>query len=76
MLGSVKGIDNSQLEPAKLCLRDIGNLSLIWGILGTFAGARGRKAQCSDSCAIPDRLMPIIELTKIKSRLMCKSSRQ
>ena len=39
LLGSVKGIDKSQLEPTKLCLRDMGNLSLIWGILGTFVGA-------------------------------------
>jgi hypothetical protein len=29
LLGSVKGIDKSQLEPTKLCLRDMGNLSLI-----------------------------------------------
>jgi len=39
LLGSVKNIDKSQLEPTKLCLRDLGNLSLIWGILGTFVGA-------------------------------------
>ena len=39
LLGSVKNIDKSQLEPTKLCLRDLGTLSLIWGILGTFVGA-------------------------------------
>ena len=39
LLGTVKNIDKSQLEPTKLCLRDLGNLSLIWGILGTFVGA-------------------------------------
>lgn len=39
LLGSVKNIDKSQLEPTRLCLRDLGNLSLIWGILGTFVGA-------------------------------------
>ena len=39
LLGRVKNIDKSQLEPTKLCLRDLGNLSLIWGILGTFVGA-------------------------------------
>ena len=38
LLGTVKNIDKSQLEPTKLCLRDLGNLSLIWGILGTFVG--------------------------------------
>ena len=39
LLGSVKNIEKSQLEPTRLCLRDLGNLSLIWGILGTFVGA-------------------------------------
>ena len=39
LLGSVKNIDKSQLEPTKLCLQDLGTLSLIWGILGTFVGA-------------------------------------
>ena len=39
LLGSVKNIDKNQLEPTKICLRDLGNLSLIWGILGTFVGA-------------------------------------
>ena len=39
LLGSIKNIDKSQLEPTKLCLRDLGTLSLIWGILGTFVGA-------------------------------------
>ena len=38
LLGSVKNIDKGQLEPTRLCLRDLGNLSLIWGILGTFVG--------------------------------------
>ena len=38
LLGSVDGIPKNQLEPTKLCLRDLGNLSLIWGILGTFLG--------------------------------------
>ena len=39
LLGSVDGIPKNQLEPTRLCLRDLGNLSLIWGILGTFLGA-------------------------------------
>ena len=39
LLGSVKNSDKSQLEPSKLCWRDLGNLSLIWGSLGTFVGA-------------------------------------
>ena len=30
LLGNVKNIDKSQLEPTRLCLRDLGNLSLIW----------------------------------------------
>jgi len=34
LLGSVDGIQKNQLEPTRLCLRDLGNLSLIWGILG------------------------------------------
>jgi flagellar motor component MotA len=38
LLGSVDGIPKNQLEPTRLCLRDLGNLSLIWGILGTFLG--------------------------------------
>ena len=38
MVGSVDGIPKNQLEPTRLCLRDLGNLSLIWGILGTFLG--------------------------------------
>ncbi len=38
LLGSVEGIPKNQLEPTRLCLRDLGNLSLIWGILGTFLG--------------------------------------
>jgi len=38
LLGSVDGIPKNQLEPTRLCLRDMGNLSLIWGILGTFLG--------------------------------------
>ena len=38
LLGSVDGIPKIQLEPTRLCLRDLGNLSLIWGILGTFLG--------------------------------------
>ena len=39
LLGSVDGIPKNQLEPTRLCLQDLGNLSLIWGILGTFLGA-------------------------------------
>ena len=38
LLGSVDWIPKNQLEPTRLCLRDLGNLSLIWGILGTFLG--------------------------------------
>ena len=38
LLGSIDGIPKDQLEPTRLCLRDLGNLSLIWGILGTFLG--------------------------------------
>ena len=38
LLGSVDGIPKNQLEPTRLCLRDLGNLSLIWGLLGTFLG--------------------------------------
>ena len=38
LLGSVDGIPKNQIEPTRLCLRDLGNLSLIWGILGTFLG--------------------------------------
>ena len=38
LLGSVDGIPKNQLDPTRLCLRDLGNLSLIWGILGTFLG--------------------------------------
>ena len=38
LLGSVDGIPKNQLEPTRLCLRNLGNLSLIWGILGTFLG--------------------------------------
>jgi len=39
LLESVDGIQKNQLEPTILCLRDLGNLSLIWGILGTFVGS-------------------------------------
>ena len=38
LLGNIDGIDRKELEPTRLCLRDLGNLSLIWGVLGTFVG--------------------------------------
>ena len=37
-MGNIDGIDRKELEPTRLCLRDLGNLSLIWGVLGTFVG--------------------------------------
>ena len=38
LLGNIDGVDRKELEPTRLCLRDLGNLSLIWGVLGTFVG--------------------------------------
>ena len=66
LLGSVKGIDKSQLEPTKLCLRDMGNLSLIWGILGTFVGAilmlREMESVLNQNSLIPAIAISLITL--------------
>tara|TARA_Y200000002_G_C22321987_1_gene512983 strand:+ start:131 stop:598 length:468 start_codon:yes stop_codon:yes gene_type:complete len=66
LLGSVKNIDKSQLEPTKLCLRDLGTLSLIWGILGTFVGAiltlREMKSILSQDSLFPAVAISLITL--------------
>ena len=64
LLGSVKNIDKSQLEPTKLCLRDLGNFSLIWGILGTFVGAILMLREM-DSVLSQDALFPAVAITLI-----------
>jgi hypothetical protein len=64
LLGSVKNIDKSQLEPTKLCLRDLGNLSLIWGILGTFVGAILMLREM-ESVLNQDSLLPAIAISLI-----------
>ena len=64
LLGSVKNIDKSQLEPTKLCLRDLGNLSLIWGILGTFVGAILMLREM-EGVLSQDNLFPAVALSLI-----------
>ena len=64
LLGSVKNIDKSQLEPTKLCLRDLGTLSLIWGILGTFVGAILTLREM-ESILSQDSLFPAIAISLI-----------
>ena len=64
LLGSVKNIDKSQLEPTKLCLRDLGNLSLIWGILGTFVGAILMLREM-ESALSQDALFPAVAISLI-----------
>jgi len=64
LLGSVKNIDKSQLEPTKLCLRDLGNLSLIWGILGTFVGAILTLREM-ESILSQDSLFPAVAISLI-----------
>ena len=64
LLGSVKGIDKSQLEPTKLCLWDMDNLSLIWGILGTFVGAILMLREM-ESVLNQDSLLPAIAISLI-----------
>ena len=64
LLGSVKGIDKNQLEPTELCLRNMGNLSLIWGILGTFVGAILMLREM-ESVLNQDSLLPAIAISLI-----------
>ena len=64
LLGSVKNIDKSQLEPTKLCLRDLGTLSLIWGILGTFVGAILTLREM-ESILSQDSLSPAVAISLI-----------
>ena len=64
LLGSVKNIDKSQLEPTKLCLRDLGTLSLIWGILGTFVGAILTLREM-ESILSQDPLFPAVAISLI-----------
>ena len=64
LLGSVKNIDKSQLEPTKLCLRDLGNLSLIWGILGTFVGTILMLREM-ESALSQDTLFPAVAISLI-----------
>ena len=64
LLGSVKNIDKSQLEPTKLCLRDLGTLSLIWGILGTFVGAILTLREM-ESILSQDSLFPAVAISLI-----------
>ena len=64
LLGSVKNIDKSQLEPTKLCLRDLGTLSLIWGILGTFVGAILTLREM-ESVLSQDSLFPAVAISLI-----------
>lgn len=64
LLGSVKNIDKSQLEPTKLCLRDLGNLSLIWGILGTFVGVILMLREM-ESVLSQDTLFPAVAISLI-----------